>query len=161
MKTQRGPECWAYILGRQSCQLYAPAALYSQRNYLVLISVTGWVDPRAAECGQKEWVTLKFPRTPSCSAEVKISGAISALPRMPLWHAHGQLHLGLLGSGQKSNVSNLPVPHSLTPQLWMFCVCRLICALKKVLFIAYFVRTVMYNSLHVTLVMYTVVFCTF
>ena len=35
--------------GRQSCQLQAPAALYSQGNSLVFTSVRDWVDPRATE----------------------------------------------------------------------------------------------------------------
>jgi hypothetical protein len=40
--------------GRQSRQLYATAALYSLGNSLLLISVVGWVYPRATGCGQKE-----------------------------------------------------------------------------------------------------------
>jgi len=40
-------------LGWQSCQLYAPAALYPQGNSTVLISVGGYVDPRSTESGQK------------------------------------------------------------------------------------------------------------
>lgn len=40
-------------LGRQSCQLSAPAALYLQRNFFVFSSVGGWADLRATECGQK------------------------------------------------------------------------------------------------------------
>ena len=40
--------------GRQSCLLYASAAIYIERNVLVLISVRGWVYFRATECGQKD-----------------------------------------------------------------------------------------------------------
>ena len=45
-------ECWASIhtlaqLGRQSCQLHAPAALYPQGNSLVLIPAGGCVEPRS------------------------------------------------------------------------------------------------------------------
>ena len=50
-------------LGQQSCDPYAPAALYPQGNSLVPISVKGWVGPRANERGQKEWVAWRFPRT--------------------------------------------------------------------------------------------------
>ena len=32
-------------LGQQSCELYAPAALYPKGNSLVLISIKGWMDP--------------------------------------------------------------------------------------------------------------------
>jgi hypothetical protein len=52
---------WASILsstfgtnGRQSCQLYSPAALYSQGNFLVFLCVRGWVDSRATACVQKK-----------------------------------------------------------------------------------------------------------
>jgi hypothetical protein len=41
-------------LVRQSCQIYAPTALWPQRNSVVLISVGGWVDPRATERGHKD-----------------------------------------------------------------------------------------------------------
>jgi hypothetical protein len=41
-----------------------PAALYLQGNSWVLISVRGWVDPKATECGQRYWVTWKYSRTP-------------------------------------------------------------------------------------------------
>ena len=44
-------------LRRQFCQLYP------HWNSLVLISVKGWLYPRATECRQKDWVTWKFPRT--------------------------------------------------------------------------------------------------
>jgi hypothetical protein len=47
-------------LGRQSFQLYAPAALYPKGNSLVPISVRGWVDPWAPECGH-----LKIPKHPT------------------------------------------------------------------------------------------------
>jgi hypothetical protein len=46
-------------LGRQSCQLYTSAALYLQGNSLVLISVRSWVDHKASECEQKDYVTWK------------------------------------------------------------------------------------------------------
>jgi hypothetical protein len=49
--------------GGQGCQLYAPAALYQQGNSLGLTSLRAWVDPRVTDCGQKEYVTWKFPRT--------------------------------------------------------------------------------------------------
>jgi hypothetical protein len=39
--------------------------LYPQERSLVLISVTGWVDPGSPECGQKDEITWKLPRTPS------------------------------------------------------------------------------------------------
>jgi hypothetical protein len=51
--------------GRHSCQLYAPAALYPKSSPLVLISVIVWVDPRITECGQKDRVSSKIPRTPT------------------------------------------------------------------------------------------------
>ena len=38
-------------LGQQCCQVKVPDALYHQGNSLVSISVRGWVDPRATECG--------------------------------------------------------------------------------------------------------------
>jgi len=49
--------------GTISCQLYMPVALYLQGNTLVFISIWGWVDLSATECGQKEQVTSKFLRT--------------------------------------------------------------------------------------------------
>jgi len=48
----------------QPGQLYSPAALYPQGNSLLLISVRGWVDTTATECGQKEHVTWKRPKDP-------------------------------------------------------------------------------------------------
>ena len=68
LKGERNVEFPSWIwhsaqIGRQSCQLCAPAALYPQGNCLVLVSVKGWVDYSAIECGQKEKVTWKFPRT--------------------------------------------------------------------------------------------------
>ena len=50
-------------LGRWKCQLYMSAAIYPQGNSLVLISVTGWVDLMAKECGQIERDPWKFPGT--------------------------------------------------------------------------------------------------
>ena len=70
--------------GWQSCQLYAMAVLYPQRTSLVFISVRGWVEPRAAECGQKDRVTWKFPRTPPGSE----AGNFRPVPQSinQLWH---------------------------------------------------------------------------
>jgi len=47
----------------KSFQLYVPVTLYQQGNSLVVISVRGWVSFTATECGQKKWVTWKFPWT--------------------------------------------------------------------------------------------------
>jgi hypothetical protein len=64
-----GIELWASILTmtfgttRTTFQLYAPAPLYPQGNFLVLISVRSWVDPRTTESRQKESVTWKFSTT--------------------------------------------------------------------------------------------------
>lgn len=38
----------------QSCRLNPPAAIYTQGIFLVLISVTRWVQSRSTECRQKE-----------------------------------------------------------------------------------------------------------
>lgn len=48
-------------LRQQSYQLYTTATLHSQGSSSLLISIRGWVEPRATEGGQKEWMTWKFP----------------------------------------------------------------------------------------------------
>ena len=65
----RVPGGWGSQISRQStheggCQPYAPAAFTPQKIFLVLISVRGWVDPRAIVRpeGLCYWI---IPMTPS------------------------------------------------------------------------------------------------
>jgi hypothetical protein len=62
------PGGWGSQIFRQSahkcCQPYAPAAFTSQERFLVLISVRGWVDPRAI-VRPKRLCKWKIPVTPS------------------------------------------------------------------------------------------------
>jgi hypothetical protein len=62
-------------LGRHSCQLHVPAALYPQVNSLLLISVRSWEGHKATECGQeglftnsKDPIGNRTRNLPSCGS---------------------------------------------------------------------------------------------
>jgi hypothetical protein len=62
----RVPGGWGSQISRQSalegCQPYAPAAFIPQEIFLVLISIRGWIDPRAIVRPKRcQW---KIPMTP-------------------------------------------------------------------------------------------------
>jgi hypothetical protein len=91
MKTQHWG--WNVVLPLvlwHSAQLGRLAALYSQGNSLVLISVRGWVDPRGRWMRTKEYVTWKFPRTlpgiePGTSRFVAHMNAINNWESWAVW----------------------------------------------------------------------------
>jgi hypothetical protein len=71
-RLREGMECWASILTltfvairtAESSAICTSHTL-SPMKFLIIISLTGWVDARATECGQKDYITWKFSRTPT------------------------------------------------------------------------------------------------